>query len=291
MSNHSGGQVARIAGRGFGGALLCLAIATALPVRAATVSVSADYILGSAAMVTEPTKTAPPGTDVDIIKFTDDNTNAIGMHLHGDVAGSNFSNRVSGNNTYSVNGLMRYTTTANGAFNFSIIPGEVSAFGSVLFSAVEGQHAWIRFHIYEAGSLINLFDAVAEASVGFGVANVATCAAALGCTIMQSMSGDAVKIALAGGAHSLDLDMALGTGSHNLVYDIAAFSEGLVLNPSNTPCANGGEGGIVFAQIPATSYCSSIARSGDPLLPIPGTVFLLALGLAGLAVSRRRQQH
>lgn len=293
------------------GFLACaLALGCAGGAHAAAVSVIASYAMPGTGLVIEPAQNAPSATypsNVDILTFTGDGGgNNIGIHTYGDVGGSNLGNRVSGDNTFGVSGLMRYTTSASGSFNFNIIPGEVGANGSASFSSAEGQHAWIRFLIQAVDTSlagpVTIFDAMAEARVGFGQGDIASCDAILNCNI-TSLPGEGVQIFLGGGSYSLDLDSLLGAGTHDLVYDITAFAEGSVL-PANLgscvsppyPGGGGGEIGATFAAAVVegggnggfAATCSAIARSGDPL-PLPGTVYLLGVGIAGLAMARRRK--
>lgn len=280
----------------------CLAVAWACgaPAYAATITglqAEAGYTLDGSPAVTLPTQTAtPPGTtSVDILQFTGDGFNNIGIHTYADSPSASFGSRASGDGDYDAGSLITVTGTFSGdTFSSTVIPGQiyVQIPAGYVFDPGEFVSAHLQFSLAVDGGTPFLSDALLNWS-----------AAGLTSSTSESANGFNIGYTLTTGAtfanysfpSSTQTINGLGGGDHTFVYTILAEAHGLT-HP--VTCAGGGgsdgHGGIneQVAGEPGQGSCQpgSGAQSGDPLhaLPEPGTAVLFGLGAAVLARSSRR---
>ncbi len=270
------------------------AFVAAAPAYSAPYHADAGYTLGGAAAVTEPAQDSP--TSVDILTFTGDGTNDIGIHTFGSAA--TFGSRSSGTNSFDVNGLFRLTTSVSGdSFMFDIIPGQVAAYGSAGFGATEFESSHIHLSIKVDSVEKFASDALVTVGAG-GVATNAQTGANIG-YLFNSGVGFGVY-SISGGLQTLS---GLGIGTHDIVYEMFSEAHGKVLasnlNTCLAPVFSGGGGGngtptvVDGGGAGADTFlvrCSAVAQSGDPIVSPtavsePASGSLLGLGLLGVALA------
>lgn len=288
---------------------LCMALACGgTPAYATTITglqADASYTLGVAAPVGLPTQTATPPatTSVDILSFTGDGSNNIGLHTYADSNSASFGSRASGDGDYAATSNIKVTGGfSGGTFSSTVIPGQiyVQIPAGYVFSAGEYVSAHLQFSLVVDGVTTFLSDAsllwnagglttgtsetAGGFSIGYALSTAATFANYYFPSSTQTISG-------------------LGAGSHSFEYNILAEAHGLT---HSVTCAGGGGGGGQHGGVagnPAVSdgtgggqgSCQpgSGAQSGDPLhsLPEPGSTALFGLGLAILLRSVRKERQ
>jgi len=327
--------------------LLPISIAIALgsfsvTTQAATVTATADYTVGALVAPGDPyafnDSATSTTTGVDILDGLTAGTtgNSVFYHTYGNQSGS-FGARVSGTGVYDITSSITYvdtvfnnTTTAQTyAFDFDIIPGGLSVYGTPSGSdfAFAGYDIEIMFN----GAVI--FDSAASLNLTTGGTEFLQSGTTIGSlTNVNNYSwgnySDLLDLGSLAAGTSADLSYRMTTSARGNIFDSVAGTE-LV-----TVCEPvfGGDGGEFFGDggefeilppdpvEPANCQVitvptgggpgGSTSRSGDPLniygttssnqytiinttpttsVPEASSMMFMGIGIAGLAIGRRKK--
>lgn len=249
----------------------------------------------------------------DTLEFTSSGVNSIGLHAYAcDDNLSNFGSRASGENTYFAQGIASVQGSlsfiGDGAYQFTINPGEVGAFGSSAFTAGEFQKSSMTIKLVIDGTTYMDEAWSAEVDAGGVVTSSHTSGTSLVVQTTEASGSGYFSYGLAGNTYSIDL----AAGDHDISYVMTSEASGNIL--TTTACSavlysSGGLDGVPAENIvaapgglvagdPFTSYCGAGSRSGDPFgdpiaraqpLPEPASAGLALAALLTAAGVRRRQ--
>lgn len=307
--------------------LLVLALLTTLTSAAyggpAIQFASGSYNLGSDSSTgTTSAASSSCGTSgTDALEFTGAGANNIGIHSYSCGFGSyQFGSRSSGENTYFVDGkasVIGNIAIGGTFFDVVIDSGQVGAFGSTSFGALEYQESQLTIKLTINGT--TFLDEAFVTKIGEGGTSTNTYTSDGSYSVGNSLNSGAgyTSYSIFGGYYSFDISALTpdAAGEYDVFYEMTSMARGKVLSTSACRAPNYYGGGevaqfavragdhiddveVVEIDDSFSSYCGAGAQSGDPFpslaraqsVPEPGSFALIGLAGVMMALSRVRRR-